>query len=421
MDRTEDKIKHIIKLLTDWAENEDFQYPYDGLVFKYNDCAYYSSLGFTGHHFRGGLALKLYDEEYETKLLDIDWSLGKTGQITPVAIFEPVDTGDSIIERASVHNLNIMRQIFGENPYKGQPIWVAKQNMIIPQVVRADHKNEGTLFYYDKQVLTYPDICPVCGKPTVVRDDFVWCDNDECEGQFLNRAVHFCGKKGLDIHGLSKATLQKLIDWGWIGNFIEIFSLSNFANEWKEQPGFGTKSVNNILDAIEKAKNCELWQFISALGIPLIGSTYAKEMAKHEIDWHNIREDIENKFNFTHWENFGPNMDASLHNFDYFEADKLAFEILHLKNSLWVNPEETKKESNISGKTFVITGKLSHYKNRDELVAAIEAAGGKVVSSVSKNTNYLINNDINSTSSKNVKAKSLGIPIITEEQFIAML
>ena len=421
MEVSEDKFNHISKLIVDWAKKDDFQYPYDGLVFKYNDCEYYQSLGETGHHPKGGLAFKFYDEEYETKLLDIDWSLGKTGQITPVAIFEPVDTGDSIIERASVHNLNIMRQIFGENPYKGQPIWVAKQNMIIPQVIRADHKNEGTLFYYDKQVLTYPDVCPVCGKPTVVRDDFVWCDNDECEGQFLNRAVHFCGKKGLDIRGLSKATLQKLIDWGWVGNFIEIFSLSNFADEWKEQPGFGPKSVNNILEAIEKAKDCELWQFISALGIPLIGSTYAKEMAKHEVDWHNIREDIENKFDFTHLENFGPNMDASLHNFDYFEADKLAFEILHLRNSLWINPEEKKKESNVSGKTFVITGKLSHYKNRDELVAAIEAAGGKVVSSVSKNTDYLINNDINSTSSKNVKAKSLNIPIITEEYFLGLL
>ena len=269
--------------------------------------------------------------------------------------------------------------------------------------------------------MTYPDICPVCGKPTVVRDDFVWCDNDECEGQFLNRAVHFCGKKGLDIRGLSKATLQKLIDWGWIGNFIEIFSLSNFADEWKEQPGFGPKSVNNILDAIEKAKDCELWQFISALGIPLIGSNYAKEIAKYEIDWHNIREDIEGNFDFTHWKNFGPNIDASLHNFDYFEADKLAFEILHLKNSLWKNPEEDIKKSAAAGKTFVITGKLDSFKNRDEAVAAIEAAGGKVVNSVSKKTDYLVNNDFSSKSSKNMRAQELGIPIITEEQLRELL
>lgn len=412
----EDTFNHISILLTDWAKNDDFQYPYDGLVFKYNNCEYYSSLGETGHHPKGGLAFKFYDEEYETYLKDIEWSMGKTGQITPVAIFEEVDTGDSVISRASIHNLNIMKQILGERPYIGQKIWVCKQNEIIPQIVKAEKEN-----YIQDLILDIPNKCPCCGADTFIKDDFLYCSNKECEGKLINKLDHFVGKKGLDIKGLSKATLQKLINWEWVNSISDIFELYQHRNEWYKKDGFGVKSVDNILEAIENSKECELWQFISAISIPLIGSTYAKEMAKHEIDWHNIREDIEGNFDFTHWENFGPNMNASLHNFDYFEADKLAFEILHLKNSLWINSEEKKKESNISEKNFVITGKLSHYKNRDELIAVIEAAGGKVISSVSKNTDYLINNDINSTSSKNIKAKSLGIPIITEEQLLALL
>lgn len=412
----EDTFNHISILLTDWAKNDDFQYPYDGLVFKYNNCEYYSSLGETGHHPKGGLAFKFYDEEYETYLKDIEWSMGKTGQITPVAIFEEVDTGDSIISRASIHNLNIMKQILGEHPYIGQKIWVCKQNEIIPQIVKAEKEN-----YIQDLILDIPNKCPCCGADTFIKDDFLYCSNKDCEGKLINKLDHFVGKKGLDIKGLSKATLQKLINWEWVNSISDIFELYQHRNEWYKKDGFGVKSVDNILEAIENSKECELWQFISSLSIPLIGSTYAKEIARQENDWHNIREDIEKQFDFTCWENFGPNMDASLHNFNYFEADKLASEILHLKNSLWINPEEQKKENNISGKNFVITGKLFHYKNRDELIAVIEAAGGKVVSSVSKNTNYLVNNDINSTSSKNIKAKSLGIPIITEEQLLTLL
>ena len=408
-------INNTIYLIKNMAK--EYSYPIDGIVFKYDNCAYYQSLGATEHHFRGGLAYKFYDEEYETNLRDIEWGLGKTGQITPVAIYDDVDTDDSIINRASLHNLNIMRQLLGK-PYKGQKIWVCKQNEIIPQVVRSEKSNTA---------LTYIDIpakCPVCGGDTYIQDDILYCGNPHCDEKFVNWLCHFCGKKGLDIKGLSEATLQKLVDWGWVGNYQELFSLSNFRDEWMEQPGFGPKSVDKLLATIDEARDCELWQFIASLSIPLIGTTYAKEIAKRCSDWFSFRECIEKNYDFTTWDRFGYEINDSIHNFDYKEADDLAYKVLTIHNSLWIDPTatvSTVKFSDVAGKTFVITGSVHTFKNRDEVKVAIETRGGKVTGSVSKNTNYLVNNDINSTSSKNVKAKQLGIPIITEEQLIAML
>ena len=410
-----DKINHAISLIKNMAK--DFSYPIDGIVFKYNNCEYYQSLGATEHHFRGGLAFKFYDEEYETNLKDIEWSMGKTGILTPVAIYDDVDTDDSIINRASLHNLNIMNQLLGK-PYKGQKIWVCKQNEIIPQIVKSERSDA---------ILTYIDIpakCPICGSDTYIKDDFLYCSNPNCDGKFINQLVHFCGKKGLDIKGLSEATLQKLVDWGWINNYQELFSLSNFRDEWIKKPGFGQKSVDKLLSTIEEVRYCELWQFISALSIPLIGSTYAKEIAKKCKDWFSFREYIEKNYDFTDWDRFGYEMNDSLHRFNYSQADDLAYKILDIHNSLWIDPQGTTpaiKFSEVNGKTFVITGAVHQFQNRDEVKTVIETHGGKVTASVSKNTDYLINNDINSTSSKNIKAKQLGIPIITEEQLIAML
>lgn len=420
-----DHIKHSIILLQDWAKNPDFQYPIDGIVFKFDDCAYYQSLGYTGHHFRGGLAFKFYDEEYPTYLRNIEWSMGKTGQLTPVAIFDPIDDGESIVERASLHNINIMNQILGMYPYKGQKIWVAKMNMIIPQVMRANPS-----FYSEPGVddmdrlLIPPKKCPCCGEDTYIRDDFLYCSNPNCEGKFINRLDHFVGKKGLDIKGLSKATLQKLINWEWIETIPDIFKLYQYNNEWYKKDGFGVKSVDNILNAIENAKNCEMWQFISALSIPLIGSTYAKQIAKQLETWQDfINYIVEPNNDFIHWEGFGYEMSKSLKKFDYSEAQYMIDNnFIHLKNSLYIGSKEIIfTNSEINGKTFVITGKLINFKNRDEAKIKIEEAGGKVVDSVSKKTDYLVNNDINSISSKNQKAKQLNIPIITEAQLLDML
>ena len=399
-------IKENIMLLQRWT-GDDGQ-PIDGIVFKYDNCAYYQSLGYTGHHFRGGLAFKFYDEEYESYLRDIEYTMGKTGVLTPVAVFEPIDTGDSIIERASLHNLNIMKQLLGSFPYKGEKVWVVKMNMIIPQITKAEQRKSFEDIHFE-----LPKVCPICGEPTVIRDDFLYCSNPNCDGKFINHLDHFVSKRGLDIKGLSKATLQKLINWEWVTSLKDIFYLHSYQNEWAKKDGFGIKSVMNILTAIEDSKECELWQFISSLSIPLIGSTYAKEIARRCETW----KDFRNTKDFLMWDGFGPEICASLNKFNYEEADELVNNILHIKNSLY---NQGIVESGITGKTICITGKLTTYKNRGELKSAIEAHGGKVVDSVSSKTDYLVNNDINSTSSKNQKAKALNIPIITETQLSEM-
>ncbi len=403
------KIDSIINLMQNIAQ--DHAYPIDGVVFKYDDCKYYQSLGATEHHFRGGLAFKFYDEEYETKLRGIEWSIGKTGILTPVAKFDPIETEESIIERASLHNLNIMRQVLG-NPYAGQKIKVIKANQIIPQVIWGEKIEPNPFGYWAP-----PTKCPICNGNTFIKDDFLYCENPACEGKLINKLDHFAGKKGLEIKGLSEATLEKLISWGWINSIKDLFNLRQYEQEWTEQPGFGPKSVSNILAAIDRSCNCELWRFISALGIPLIGSTYAKQIAKTINTWHDFRELIEKGFNFAEWDNFGPEMNDALYKFNFTEADEIELKYLNIINTL-VN--QTVENSNLAGKTIVITGKLINYKNRDLLKADIEAHGGKVGSSITSKTDFLVNNDITSTSSKNVKAKQLDIPIITENELIAM-
>lgn len=412
-------IEHAIVLLKEWAK--EFYYPIDGIVFKYDNCAYYNSLGATEHHFRGGLAYKFYDEIYETHLEGIEWSLGRTGVLTPIAILEPVEIDGSIIERASMHNVSIMKKLL---PYglasTGMTVGVYKANMIIPQIAYI----KDTPNTMGSNIITHPWVCPICGgKVELVKtndtENYI-CANPECEGKLINKLDHFCGKKGLDIKGLSEATLTKLMDWGWLDSISDLFKLKDHLKEWAAKPGFGVKSVDNILTAIENARYCELWQFISALSIPLIGSTYAKEMAKHEPEWFHIREDIEGGYDFTNWDGFGPEMDASLHNFDYKEADDLVFnKVVILKNSYYkINTGN--EELPLNGKVFCITGRLETFKNRNEAKDKIESLGGKVTDSVTKNTSYLVNNDVNSTSSKNLSAKKLNIPIITESELTAL-
>lgn len=421
-------INNTIYLIKNMAK--EYSYPIDGIVFKYDNCAYYQSLGATEHHFRGGLAYKFYDEEYDTELLNIEWSMGKTGQITPIAIFKPVNMDDSEVSRASLHNLNIMKQVLG-TPYYRQKIKVYKANMIIPQVKSGVLEDDEKSGFFDPDIpysMTtpyrfYPPVkCPICGEETYIQDDFLYCSNPHCEGKFINKLEHFCGKKGLDIKGLSEATLQKLVDWGWVNNLHDLFTLELHRDEWIKKEGFGIKSVDNILNAVQGARDCELWQFISSLSIPLIGSTYAKEIAKHEFDWHNIREDIEGNYDFTNWDGFGYTMNDSLHNFDYTEADELVQNVLYLHNSLWKDPTVTieKVENAVLNKNFVITGRLLLIQNREKLINIVEEKGGKVQSSISSKTTYLVCNDLNSTSTKFKKAKELNIPVISEEELLEM-
>ena len=408
------------------ADNNKYDhYPIDGIVFKWNIINEYVDAGRTDHHFRGGLAYKFYDEEYETELLDIEWSMGRTGVLTPVAIYKDVEIDGAICNRASLHNLNIITDLFGSAVLKGQKIWVYKANQIIPQISKVQPAEEilgvdPAYFFGDDELefINPPHTCPICDGETEVRTSDsgtqeVYCTNPQCPGKLVNKLDHFCGKKGLDIKGLSKATLEKLIDWGWVARVMDLFYLHQRRREWISKSGFGEKSVDKILDAIETARHTTLEKYLSAISIPLIGKTYARELALTFGDYESFRNEIINYFDFESLEGFGPAMHDAIVNFDYTEADMM------VERCIIDFIEEGALENSgnaLEGKTFVVTGKVHIWKNRDELSAAVTAAGGKVTSSVSSKTDYLVNNDVTSTSAKNLKAKELGIPIITEEQ-----
>lgn len=396
------------------------EYPYslcpiDGYVFRFESQKYYESLGATEHHFRGAMAYKFYDEEYETELLDIEWSLGRTGVLTPVAVFKPVDTGDSIIERASMHNLSIMRELLGQYPEQKQKIWVVKQNMIIPQVNRSEKNNSFHDHILDNGVCTF---CPVCGEVTkIVQSDSgvynVICGNPSCEGKLLNRVDHFLGIKGLNVKGISKATISKLIDWGWINELKDIYGLAKYRTEWISKAGFGAASVDKILKAIDGARRCtSLEAFISAIGIPLVGRTVSKEIIKYYDTWEDFRSAVGG--DWTTFDGFGPEISKAINSFNYNEADAIAAMFVFQQPEVQVNTPEPAPA--IKDKIFVITGKLS--RKRDDIKAEIEALGGKVTGSVSSKTNYLICNDKNSTTGKSADAKKLGIKIISEEEYL---
>ena len=405
-----DHIKHCNTLIQNWAKDPDFSYPIDGTVYKFNDCKYYSSLGRTEHHFRGGIAFKFYDEEYESYLRDIEYTMGKTGVLTPVAVFEPIDTGDSIIERASLHNLNIMKQVLGSFPYKGEKIWVAKMNMIIPQIMQAEQRNSSEDIHFE-----LPKICPICREPTIVKDDFLYCSNPDCDGKLINKLDHFCGKKGMDIKGLSKATLEKLVDWDWVQNFNSIYDLYLYRDEWIKKPGFGTASVDKILAAIEKSRHTELWRVIAAAGIPEIGVTASKTIANHYKTWEAFRSAVFEGKDFSHLPDFGYIMNNNIHNYDFEIMDNVAARMVFQED-----PNENKTQI-FTGKQFCITGKVYKWNNRDSLKQWIENHGGKVTGSVTSKTDYLINNDTESTTAKNLTAKKLNIPIISETDFLALI
>lgn len=415
-------------------------YPIDGIVFKWNDCAEYEAAGRTDHHFRGGLAYKFYDDEYETTLKDIEWSMGRTGVLTPVAIYEDVDIDGATCNRASLHNINILASILGEAPMVGQKVWVVKQNQIIPQITRAqdvrDILGADPAYFFNDPALRFlfpPKECPVCGGVTEIRKSDsgtieLYCTNDTCEGKLINRLDHWAGKKGLDIKHLSKATLEKLIDWGWVKTITDLYHLDQYRREWINKPGFGEKSVDRLLNSIQESRKTDLASFIAAMGIPLIGKTYARQLAEIFETYENFRTSITPDpvlriapFDFTKINGFGIAMHEALMNFNYREFDRL-YDMQYLILS---DPNDTPSEildnvNKLNGLTFVITGKLKNYKNRDLLKAEIEARGGKVAGSVSSKTSYLINNDSTSTSAKNKTAQSLGVKIITEEELFAL-
>ena len=391
---------------------KELNIPCDGVVWKFNDIKYGQSLGNTAHHFLDAIAWKPKNEIYPTTLRDIEWGAGRGDTINPVAIFDMIEFDDADVSRASLHNLSIINSIFGDDgPRRGQTIYISKRNMIIPCVESANPYPEG-------EKIEIPSVCPCCGSATAREADneseFLICPNSQCPGKVINRIDYFAGKKGLDIKGLSEATIEKLIEWGWLNSCADIFTLNSYRNEWIKKPGFGPKSVDNILAAIEKSEICTLDKFICALGIPLIGATASKQLAKVFKNWNIFIEAVENGYKFYQIAGFGREMSQAITTFDFAEARFIAHNFITFKE------DKNEKASLLEGKVYVITGKL-YEMTREQLKDKIEQLGGKVTSAVSKKTTALICNEEEATSTKAVKARELGIPIITEKYFFAQL
>lgn len=388
-------------------------YPIDGVVVKYDDVDLYYSKGRNGHDFAGGKALKFYDEEYETKLRNIEWQVGRTSVLAPVAVFDEVDLDGALTNKASLSNLDII-ETYLNKPYIGQNIRVARMNMVIPKIVWGDKSAPE-----NAQFIELPTCCPVCGSQLIVKNEEgyarnLYCSNPDCKGIMLNKLVYFCGKFGLDIKGVSASTLSFLIDQEWVKGYADLFNLAQYRAQWVKKNGYSITSVDKILSAFEGAKSAELWRFISAIGIPMVGISTAKEIAKHNKEWSDFYNLVVNNFDFTTWDDFGPELNSAIYEYDYAPINELV-KIFNLHNSLFADDVS---EFSLNGMTFCITGSLNHFVNRDAMKEKIEALGGKVAGSVSKKTTALINNDSTSESSKNVSAKKLGIPIMTEAEFI---
>ena len=388
-----------------------YDVPSDGLVLTLCDLAYSASLGRTAKFPRDSIAFKWADETAETTLLEIEWSPSRTGLINPVAIFEPVELEGTTVSRASVHNLSIMEEL---QLGIGDRIKVYKANMIIPQIAENLTKSGK---------MTIPQKCPACGMETKIRKEIdtktLVCSNPDCEAKKIKSFTLLVSRDALNIDGLSEATLEKFIAKGFIHSFADIFRLNRFEEEITQMEGFGEKSFQNLVDALEQAKNTTLPRYLYAIGIAGIGVANAKVLCKaFNNDFEKIKSATREEF--AEIDGIGEVLADGI--VSYFSDEKKAQNALELYDQLHIEkPEQNDNEQIFAGMTFVITGNVYHYANRNEVKEVIEQRGGKVAGSVSSKTNYLINNDDTSTSGKNKKAKELGIPIISEDDFIAML
>ncbi|MCI1930814.1 MAG: NAD-dependent DNA ligase LigA [Clostridia bacterium] len=388
----------------------DNDFPSDGLVLTIDSIDISRSLGETAKFPKDSIAFKWKDEAAETKLLYIDWSTSRTGLINPVAVFEPVELEGTTVNRASVHNVSILQEL---KLGIGDTIRVYKANMIIPQIQENITKSGN---------VEIPRVCPVCGGETEIRQlrdgRALYCTNPNCSAQRLRSLDHFVSRDAMNIEGLSEETLRKFIENGFIDNYTDIFELKKYEVEIKKLDGFGEKSYSNIEKSIEKSRVCALPNFLYALGINNVGLSNAKLLCKY------YDNDIDAIMNAKEEElaeiyGFGTVIAHSIH--IYFTNDKNRKLVEKaLKHITFSNPEPTDENGILKGMTFVITGDLEKYKNRKEMQKEIESKGGKVTGSVTKNTTYLINNDSLSASTKNKKASELGIPVITEDEYINM-
>lgn len=400
-------INIVIEQLRKRANEKNF--PIDGLVATYNDITYGESLGMTGHHPKHSIAFKFTEDSEETVLREIEWSMGKTGSLTPVAIFDSVDLAGTSVSRASLHNISIMKEL---NISIGATVTVVKKNEIIPQIISCDASAMD---------VNIPITCPVCGEETqIVKEndsEVLMCVNPHCKGKLLGRVSHFVSKKGMDISGLSEETIKKFVELGWITEITDVYNLEQYYDRLSTMNGFGNRSVDKLRKSIENSKTVRLDKFITSLSIPGIGTSQSKELAKVFNTWNDFRDASVGCYNFSQIDGFGDVLNNNIHSWfkDMCDiADKLA-------SLMTFETEENSKTNNsLNGKSFVVTGKVYKFKNRDEVKEAIEKFGGKVTGSVTKTTFALINNDIESNSSKNKKAKELGVQIINEDQLIKM-
>ena len=406
---TAESLPEAVKEFADAVEGNDI--PSDGLVLTYDDIAYGESLGRTAKFPRNSIAFKWQDEIRETRLDYIEWSASRTGLINPVAVFDPVELEGTTVSRASVHNLSIME---GLELGVGDTITVYKANMIIPQI--ADNLTRSG-------VKDIPGECPVCGGETQIKQindvKSLYCINPDCQAKKIKSFTLFVSRDALNIDGLSEATLEKFIGAGFIHEYADIFHLDQYRDTIVEMDGFGQKSYDNLMASIQTASNTTLPRLVYGLGIAGIGLANAKMLCREfKFDFEKMRRAQAEELVAV--DGIGGVLAQAW--MDYFSSEKNNQSVDHLLKELTIELEQAESgEAVFEGMTFVITGSVEHFANRKELQEVIESKGGKATGSVTAKTTYLINNDAASNSSKNKKAKELGVPIISEEEFLRML
>lgn len=388
-------------------------FPIDGLVGSFDDVAYGLSLGSTGHHPKHSLAFKFYQDRNETVLRDIEWSTNRTGQVNPVAIFDPVEIDGTTVSRASLNNVSIIKEL---ELGLGDTITVIKANQIIPMVTDNLTRSGSYVF---------PTVCGSCGKPLELHNDngreMLYCVNSHCPAIQLDQITYFVSRDAMNILGLSQERLKLLIDRGFVRDFADLYHLDAHREELMEMERLGQDSVDNLLSAIDASRNCRMSNVLTAIGIPTIGKNNAKILAAQCAGKGNPLERFlelaKDNYDWSVLDGFGDVMSSAINQYVADNEDR----IRPLLDVLHIAPEQPREAGNLEGKTFCITGKLLHYPNRDALVADIEKNGGKVVSGVSAKTDYLITNDKDSGSSKNQKAAKFGTKIISEDEFLALI
>lgn len=390
-------------------------FPSDGLVLVLDDVAYGNSLGATGHHERSGIAFKWQDKTERTTIRKIEWSASRTGLLNPVAVFDPVELEGTTVTRASVHNVSVLRSL---SLSVGAQVDVYKANMIIPQIAKNVVKNGSVVI---------PEHCPVCGGKTKITNnagvEMLFCDNPSCPAKKVKSFEHFCSRNAMDIEGLSEATLQKFIEKGFLKSFCDIYHLDDYKNDIITMDGFGEKSYENIMQSITKSKACKFSAALTALGIPGVGKEVAKRISLYlnPTPIKNFFATLSSKDGFSGIEGVGQVINDGIYAWYENVDQNMVSELLTKELNCFPDATASKVHPLIANKFFAITGSLNHFTNREALKENIENHGGHVVSSISAKTDYLINNDSKSTSSKNKKAQSLNIPIITEEEYLTMI